>query len=103
MFQTQRNCKTMSNYFKRAIKQSKIRKFKRNIGKEENLLKDNYINMIVDETHYPVMRMYNTDTKFFKDAMNVYKFYFNEVKDSLTQPSQTLHLAMAYFSQTIIR
>ena len=103
MFPTQRNSKTTSNYSKKPLSH-KIKIFKDNIIKEEeDLIKDNYECMIEDEAHYPVMRMYKTDTKFLKYAINVYKFYFNEIKYSLKQRTQTLHLAMAYFSQTIMR
>lgn len=33
----------------------------------------------------------------------MYKFYFDEIQHNLTQRKQTLHLAMTYFTQTIMR
>ena len=59
--------------------------------------------MLVDERIYPVMRIYKPEAKYLVEAINVYKFYFNELKHNLDQRMQTLHLAFAYFTQTIMR
>lgn len=59
--------------------------------------------MLQDEKYFPRMRVFNRETKYLEDAINIYKFYFKELKYSLKQRTQTLHLAMAYFTQTVMR
>lgn len=49
------------------------------------------------------MRVFNPETNYLEEAINVYKFYFTEIKYTLKQRMQTLHLAMAYFTQTVMR
>lgn len=49
------------------------------------------------------LRMYNPGTQYQSEILNVYKFYFEEIQYNLTQRKQTLYLAMAYFTQTIMR
>jgi len=70
----------------------------------ENItLSEEYNTMISDERCFPVMRINNQDTCFLEEIINVYNFYFDELKVSLKQRAKTLHLAMAYFTQTIMR
>lgn len=59
--------------------------------------------MLHDEKIQPVMRLFNQETKFMEELINVYKFYFNDVKPNLKQRTRTMHLALAYFTQTVMR
>ena len=47
--------------------------------------------------------MHNPETNYLSEVINVYKFYFDEIRYNLNQRKQTLYLAMAYFTQTIMR
>lgn len=49
------------------------------------------------------MRYNNAETNYLSEAINVYKFYFDDCQYNLKQRKQTLHLAMAYFTQTVMR
>lgn len=49
------------------------------------------------------MRFNNLETNYLSEAINVYKFYFDDVLYNLKQRKQTLHLAMTYFTQTVMR
>jgi hypothetical protein len=62
-----------------------------------------YETMMNDERVFPVMRVYNNETNYLEESVNVYKFYFNEIMKHLKQRMKTMHLAMAYFTQTIMR
>lgn len=70
---------------------------------EKNEAVFTYSLMLSDERVYPVMRTYNPDTNYLEESINVYKFYFDELKHSFKQRMKTMHLAMAYFTQTIMR
>mmetsp|Transcript_1319 Transcript_1319/g.1431 ORF Transcript_1319/g.1431 Transcript_1319/m.1431 type:complete len:335 (+) Transcript_1319:36-1040(+) len=64
---------------------------------------DYYPVMLQDELAFPNMRLYNEQTLYLEEIPNVFQFYFREIQSSLGQNKQTLHLAMAYFTQTIMR
>lgn len=104
MFQTQKNPKPMRNYYKRKQNYTKRNSFIVETKlEEESKYIDLYKGMLGDEKLFPVMRIFNKEAKYLSDSINVYKFYFNELQYSLKQRPQTLHLAMAYFTQTIMR
>ena len=65
--------------------------------------RDAFLSMMGDEKLFPVMRIYNEDTKHLDEVVQVYKFYFDDIYTQLRQQARTMHLAMAYFTQTIMR
>lgn len=51
----------------------------------------------------PRMRVYNSDVRFQAHLINVYKYYFFDCHHSIQQRYRTIHLAMAYFTQSLMR
>ena len=63
----------------------------------------NYRTMLEDEKIFPNTRKFNDQAKFQTHLINVYKYFFNDWYKGIQQRHQTLHLAMAFFTQVIMR
>lgn len=70
---------------------------------EEMTSAEYYETMLLDEKTFPKMRVYSDRIRYLEEAKNIYKFYFKEAYQALEQRKQTCHLAMAYFTQTVMR
>jgi hypothetical protein len=103
-FRVKRSSDTSNRFHKLSTRQNKRKVYNPKFNYTDNItFSETYITMLSDERIYPVMRMYKPEAKYLAEAVNVYKFYFNELKHNLDQRMQTLHLAFAYFTQTIMR
>ena len=58
--------------------------------------------MLSDEMIQPNFRIYNPKPKFETYFKDIYKYYFLDCHYSIQQRYQTLHLAMSYFTQSIM-
>ena len=63
----------------------------------------NYRTMLEDEKITPNTRVFNDKARFQTHLINVYKYFFNDWNKSIQQRHQTLHLAIAFFTQVIMR
>lgn len=70
---------------------------------EEMTPAEYYDFMIEDEQNLPNLRLYNERIQHMEEAVNVFKFYFKDCYQRLEQRKQTCHLAMTYFTETIMR
>lgn len=59
--------------------------------------------MMQDEANYMKLRVYKPEVRYYEEIGNVYRFIFEDGYYNLQQRTQTCHLAMAYFTQTIMR
>lgn len=64
---------------------------------------DYYYTMLQYEKSSPTSRVYNEKIMYLEEVVPVFKFYFKECYQKLEQRKQTCHLAMAYYTQTIMR
>lgn len=63
----------------------------------------NYRTMLMDERLHPQARIYNDHARFQIHIINVYKYFFTDCHQSIQQRYQTLHLAIGYFTQLIMK
>ena len=63
----------------------------------------NYRIMIEDEKIYPQTRIFNDHARFQIHLINVYKYFFADCQKSIQQRYRTLHLAIGYFTQLIMK
>jgi hypothetical protein len=70
---------------------------------EELTLGDYYVTMKQHENKQNGLRVYNPRIQHTEEIVNVFKFYFKEGYKALEQRKQTCHLAISYFTQTIMR
>lgn len=104
IFKGQRTSHSKLQYHKHNVQKTDKKKHIPKMKYDDDIkFSETYNIMLTDERIYPVMRVYKPEAKYLDEAINVYKFYFNELKHNLNQRTQTLHLAFAYFTQTIMR
>ena len=87
------------NRIKSKSKSTKLQDF----YSEKDALSEEYDNMLAEEKSLPIMRIYNNDARYLEELINVYHFYFDELKSTFKQRPRTLHLAMEYFNQIVMR
>ena len=87
------------NSIKSKSKSTKLQDF----YSEKDALSEEYDNMLAEEKSLPIMRIYNNDARYLEELINVYHFYFDELKSTFKQRPRTLHLAMEYFNQIVMR
>ena len=54
--------------------------------------------MLQDEKIQPKFRIFNPEVQF-KNLLDIYCYYFYDCKNVIQQRTQTLHLAINYFTQ----
>lgn len=70
---------------------------------EEPTPNEIYLTMRQDEDRQLHLRKYDPYISHTEEITNVFKFYFKEASQKLQQRKQTCHLAMTYFTETIMR
>ena len=65
---------------------------------EEISLQEYYEEMLKDEKANTKVK----HVRYYEECINIFQFYFEEGRNILYQRKQTLHLAMTYFTQTIL-
>lgn len=59
--------------------------------------------MLSDEKMHPIMRTFNPNAKYLEHFFDCYSYYFKNCHKTIKQRYQTLHLAIGYFTQWMMK